>query len=208
MYIPLFLTSTLFTTFAHAGISSDLHQSANDIPCDNVEYPIAISSHPYIEEAGSSIKLNKDVKTSLTASNTKSTNNSVSDTYSNKVNINFSFEPKMTAPAGGTEVGFKGSIGYEWSHVKQVTNNTSIAFSQSQQISLTPKISDMTATPVFFKMQVWGAYYKCDSKTKEKIKISSDKAVKLDVAISQGWLLTCPKNKNSECSAKTDYVSN
>ncbi len=200
--IVIITSSFASQVYAAGGQSSEIKQSIESVPCDNVEYPVAISVHPYSEDAGTSIALNKNVKNTLTATNTKSSTDSVSDTYSHKATFTFGFEPKIG------DATLKGSIAYEYNHVKQVSNNDTVSFAQAQQISLTSKVDGMTATPTYFKNQIWGAYYKCDSNTKKPIKVSCDKALELDVVVAQGWVFKCSKNSTGECKSGTDYSSN
>lgn len=186
---------------AYAGVSSEMKSTSDKLPCDNTEYPVAVSVNDYNEDAGTPIRLNNNVKTTITATNTKTSMDQVVDTYTNSVTLSLGSD--FALPTGVD----KGTIGYQWTNSKSYTNGTSVAFAQSQAINLTPKIDNMTATPTFFKKQIWGSYQKCDSKTKKVTKTSSDKALKLDVVVAQGWILKCPKNQNDVCKP-TDYKSN
>ena len=196
---------TIQTNTSFAAISNKMLAKVRDVPCDGVDYPVAVSVNSYTEDAGTTIRLNKNVRTILTATHTTSETDQVSDTYSDKVTINIGFEPKIGL--AGTEATLKGSVAYEWSHTKSYTHSTQVTFAQAQAITITPTTSNMTATPTFFKKQVWGRYYKCESGSKRRMQQSASDAIRLDIVVAQGWVLRCPNRKNAVCDIKNDYIS-
>ncbi|MBQ1444569.1 MAG: hypothetical protein IIZ13_12050 [Renibacterium sp.] len=193
------LAGTAPAASAAGGISSDTKHTLADLPCDGVQYPVLTSKNAYTTAAGTTVRLPKGVKSTLTTTDTTTTIDQVQDSYTQSVKLTIGLSPEFTKS-------LKGSAGADYTYTRSTTytNGTTVAFSQSNQISLTAQVDGLTATPTFYKLQGWGAYWKCDVNTTAKVKMSADDAVRIDIVEASGWVL----EKNGQPASKNDFTSN
>lgn len=206
--IGLLITTTLLTSALLAGmapaaqaaaVSSDTKFGLAELPCDGVEYPVLTSVNNYTESAGTPVRLVSGASNTLTTTETRSSTNQIQNSYTNSFKLNLSLSPKF-----GNSLSGGAGIDYTYTQNETYTNGSTVTFTQSNAIKLTPKSDGLVAEPTFYKVQGWGAYWSCDVNTKQKSKLTADDAVRVDIAEATGWALT----QNGRPATKNDYTNN
>lgn len=206
--IGLLITTTLLTSTLLAGmapaaqaaaVSSDTKFGLAELPCDGVEYPVLTSVNNYTESAGTPVRLVSGASNTLTTTETRSSTNQIQNSYTNSFKLNISLSPKF-----GNSLSGGAGIDYTYTQNKTYTNGSTVTFTQSNAIKLTPKSDGLVAEPTFYKVQGWGAYWSCDVNTKQKSKLTADDAVRVDIVEATGWALT----QSGRPATKSDYTNN
>ena len=176
------------------------------IPADGVLYPVATLIKNYTKDAGSTQYLNNGVKSILTATDAKSDTNTVSNvsgwTFGGEINVG-----KVAGPIGPdgktplAEVGSKISFGYK--NETTVADSTTVTFTTANSITLKPHIDGMTATPTYFRQQLFADIWRHPKDGDAALVKKS--GIQGDYVRGEGWLLDCG---NRVCVPGKDFESN
>ncbi|MGL6235721.1 MAG: hypothetical protein ACRC20_10285 [Segniliparus sp.] len=180
------------------GSSAKIIDGVGKLPCDSVIYPVLESKNPYTEPAGTKQTLPVNIESTLKVSNAKTTTNQVQVVKMTGVQFTLEWAPKFADSAAG-----KAGLTYTHQTTTTYTDGSSVSFSQENTIKIKPKASGLTATPVYQKMQGWGAQYRCKTGSSNKERIGDAKNVKVDLVLSSGWQI----EKDGKPASSGDYSS-
>ncbi|WP_234399304.1 hypothetical protein [Psychromicrobium lacuslunae] len=154
------------------------------------------SKNSYEESAGTTQNLPVGLETTLKVANKKTTTNQVQVVKMSGVQFTLEWAPKFADTANG-----KASLVVTHQTTTTYTNGSSVDFSQENSIKIKPKSKGLSATPIFIKMQGWGATYKCETGTSKKELVGDPKSVKVDLVLSAGWKI----EKDGQPASTGDY---